>query len=65
MGLQSGFKWVNQIELSSDENYRGYWEKGGYSNDASLEKPFFERMTFKIEIKIPSFPSSWTRAFVN
>jgi DMSO/TMAO reductase YedYZ molybdopterin-dependent catalytic subunit len=36
-------KWVNQIELSSDENYRGYWEKGGYSNDASLDKPFFDR----------------------
>jgi DMSO/TMAO reductase YedYZ molybdopterin-dependent catalytic subunit len=36
-------KWVTQIELSDDVNYKGYWEKGGYSNDASLDKPFFDR----------------------
>lgn len=29
-------RWVNQIELSSDENYKGYWEKRGYSNDATV-----------------------------
>ena len=36
-------KWITEIELSDDVNYRGYWEKAGYSNDASLEKPFFEK----------------------
>ena len=36
-------KWVTEIELSDDVNYKGYWEQAGYSNDASLEKPFFDR----------------------
>ena len=36
-------KWVTEVELSDNENYQGYWEKAGYSNDASLEKPFFDR----------------------
>lgn len=29
-------RWVNEIELSSDENYKGYWEKRGYENDAAV-----------------------------
>lgn len=36
-------KWVTHINLSSDESYRGYWEKAGYSNDASTDKPYFEK----------------------
>jgi len=36
-------KWVTGIELSDDPNYKGYWERAGYSNDADLDKPFFER----------------------
>ena len=36
-------KWVTEIELSDDVNYKGYWEKAGYSNDADLNKPFFDR----------------------
>lgn len=36
-------KWVTKIELSDDVNYKGYWEKAGYSNDAGLGKPFFDR----------------------
>jgi DMSO/TMAO reductase YedYZ molybdopterin-dependent catalytic subunit len=36
-------KWVTEIELSDDVNYKGYWEKAGYSNDASLDKPFSDR----------------------
>ena len=35
-------KWVIEIELISDEEYRGFWEQKGYSNDASLDKNFFE-----------------------
>jgi DMSO/TMAO reductase YedYZ molybdopterin-dependent catalytic subunit len=27
-------KWINQIELSDNENYLGYWENRGYPNDA-------------------------------
>jgi len=29
-------KWVKEIEVSSDVNYLGYWEKRGYENDAVL-----------------------------
>jgi DMSO/TMAO reductase YedYZ molybdopterin-dependent catalytic subunit len=29
-------KWVTEIDLSDDINYKGYWEKRGYSNDADL-----------------------------
>lgn len=29
-------RWVSEIELSSDENYKGYWEKRGYDNDATV-----------------------------
>ena len=36
-------KWVTEIELSDDINYRGFWESRGYSNDADLEEGFFER----------------------
>ncbi|MFA5078760.1 MAG: molybdopterin-dependent oxidoreductase [Dehalococcoidia bacterium] len=36
-------KWVTAIELSDDPNYKGYWERAGYSNDADLDKPFFDR----------------------
>jgi DMSO/TMAO reductase YedYZ molybdopterin-dependent catalytic subunit len=36
-------KWVTQIELSDDINYRGYWESRGYSNNADLNEGFFEK----------------------
>lgn len=29
-------KWVQRIEVSSDENYLGYWEKRGYDNEGTL-----------------------------
>ena len=29
-------KWLTEIELSDNENYRGFWESRGYSNDADL-----------------------------
>ena len=32
-------KWVTRIELSSDSNFRGYWESNGYNNDASVTGP--------------------------
>jgi DMSO/TMAO reductase YedYZ molybdopterin-dependent catalytic subunit len=34
-------KWITEIELSDDTNYRGYWESRGYSNSADLDKDFF------------------------
>jgi len=34
-------KWVTRIELSS-EDYRGYWEKAGYSNQADVGGPAFD-----------------------
>ena len=35
-------KWVTEIELSDDVNYRGFWESRGYSNEADLDKSFFD-----------------------
>jgi DMSO/TMAO reductase YedYZ molybdopterin-dependent catalytic subunit len=35
-------KWITKIELSDNEQYRGYWESRGYSNDGDLDKSFFE-----------------------
>jgi len=34
-------KWITEIELSDDVNYRGYWESRGYSNSADLDRSFF------------------------
>lgn len=36
-------RWVEEIELSDDDKYRGYWEEYGYSKDGSLDKPMFDR----------------------
>jgi len=36
-------KWVTEIEFSDDVDYEGYWESRGYSNEADLEKGFFDR----------------------
>ena len=30
-------KWITKIELSDDEDYKGYWESRGYSNKADLD----------------------------
>ncbi|MDH5202915.1 MAG: molybdopterin-dependent oxidoreductase [Nitrospirota bacterium] len=35
-------KWITKFELSDNENYRGYWERRGYSNDGSLNRFFLE-----------------------
>ncbi len=35
-------KWVTRIELSADTEFRGFWERGGYSNDAEVGGPAFE-----------------------
>jgi DMSO/TMAO reductase YedYZ molybdopterin-dependent catalytic subunit len=36
-------KWITEIELSDDVSYEGYWESRAYSNEADLDKGFFER----------------------
>ena len=36
-------KWVTRIELSADEEYRGYWERRGYSNSGDRDEGFFGR----------------------
>jgi DMSO/TMAO reductase YedYZ molybdopterin-dependent catalytic subunit len=43
-------KWITEIELSDNEDYRGFWESRGYSNDGSLNKGFFDS-------SVPEFPS--------
>ncbi|MDE4908679.1 molybdopterin-dependent oxidoreductase [Methanogenium marinum] len=35
-------KWITKIDLSDDENYRGYWEKRGYSDTGDLDRSFFD-----------------------
>jgi DMSO/TMAO reductase YedYZ molybdopterin-dependent catalytic subunit len=34
-------KWVNEIELSPDANYHGYWEQQGYNNNGDYSQPMF------------------------
>jgi DMSO/TMAO reductase YedYZ molybdopterin-dependent catalytic subunit len=36
-------KWVTEIELSDNLNYKGYWESRGYSNNGNLNESFFEK----------------------
>ena len=35
-------KWITEIEISENIYYKGYWESRGYSNNADLDKGFFE-----------------------
>jgi DMSO/TMAO reductase YedYZ molybdopterin-dependent catalytic subunit len=35
-------KWVTRIELSSNTNFRGFWESNGYNNDADINGPAFQ-----------------------
>jgi len=35
-------KWITEIELSDDIDYEGYWERRGYSNNADLNKSYFD-----------------------
>jgi len=35
-------KWITEIQLSDDVNYRGFWESNGYSNEGDLNKGFFD-----------------------
>ena len=35
-------KWVTEIELSDDIDFEGYWESRGYSNNADLNKSYFD-----------------------
>jgi len=32
-------RWINRIELSSDDSYQGFWEGYGYSNSGDLDQP--------------------------
>jgi len=36
-------KWITEIELSDDVDYRGFWESRGYSNEGNLDEGFFDR----------------------
>ncbi|MFZ3057919.1 MAG: molybdopterin-dependent oxidoreductase [Minisyncoccales bacterium] len=36
-------KWITKIELSSDTDYKGFWESRGYNNDGSLDGSKFEQ----------------------
>ncbi len=35
-------KWITQIELSDNTDYKGYWEEWGYSNSGDLGEGFFQ-----------------------
>jgi len=34
-------KWVNEVELTDDAGFKGYWESRGYSNIGDLDKPMY------------------------
>ena len=36
-------KWVNKIEISDDEAFRGFWESRGYANEGDIDKNYFEK----------------------
>lgn len=36
-------KWITRMELSSNTDFRGYWESVGYNNNADVEGPPFEQ----------------------
>jgi len=35
-------RWITEIELSADPDYRGFWESRGYNNRGDAEGPMFE-----------------------
>lgn len=35
-------KWVTEIEVSNDPNFKGYWEHSGYNQNGDLKGPIFE-----------------------
>lgn len=35
-------KWITEIEISDNLDYRGYWEERGFSNEGDLDKSFIE-----------------------
>jgi DMSO/TMAO reductase YedYZ molybdopterin-dependent catalytic subunit len=35
-------KWITEIELSDNVNYRGYWESRGFSNEGDLDEGFLD-----------------------
>lgn len=35
-------RWVNEITVSDDADYKGFWERVGYSNDATVGGPEFD-----------------------
>jgi DMSO/TMAO reductase YedYZ molybdopterin-dependent catalytic subunit len=43
-------KWITAIELSDNEDYKGFWESRGYSNDGNLNQGFYDS-------SVPEFPS--------
>ncbi|MBS3792889.1 molybdopterin-dependent oxidoreductase [Candidatus Bipolaricaulota bacterium] len=34
-------RWITKVELSANEDYQGYWESRGYSDDGDLDEPKF------------------------
>ena len=40
-------KWITRIELSDDEDYQGYWERVGYSNEGNLDESIFSQKNGK------------------
>jgi hypothetical protein len=49
-------KWITEIELSNDPDYKGFWESRGYSNIGNLGEPFYGNVG-GIDNTIPEFPS--------
>jgi DMSO/TMAO reductase YedYZ molybdopterin-dependent catalytic subunit len=53
-------KWITAIELSDNEDYKGYWESQGFSNEGNLGESFYEtELPPQFNPAIPEF-LSWT-----
>ena len=50
-------KWIIAIEISNNEDYRGYWESRGYMNDANLGDLPITGNFVDLTNSIPEFPS--------
>ena len=35
-------KWITEIEISDDQEFKGYWEERGYNNNGSIEGSIYE-----------------------
>jgi len=45
-------KWITRIEVSDNENFRGYWESDGYNNNGDAGGPHISRTHPEVRVLI-------------